>query len=1050
MRLLIELYLEQKAPAQYPRILTDREQQQMMRLLLEKKELRQLILDLEQVNPATVPEAVITEAKQQRICQSYPFKLRKLFYGYNILCNYSNKQSKCSAVLKRLYSEYHKLLKSKNCIDSFSLLALLEETPCALDYELLCLFPQQLDCEDLATLQFLSSRNVVQVQCLTGLEEQKDPNSKASDFPLATCTIEDWLSHQKKDYGPISISDTAIKKFPSAHQELNYACSTIRQLLKTVAAHDIAITICNETPQLLQDLHSIARRYALPLDLPGQKPFPLLKHFKQLRTDNFKVSTLQALLMNPDIDWKNRRKHIKIIQTGVESVNADAENLEQWYRVLSRLDHSRKKRENTTEDNSDVNSDLLLCEYFFELRNSILKILRARSFLQLRNLLDHFIETYIYCNKKTQKTWINDLFDYIDDCILFSKHCAPANSAETGKSFEETAKINPFQTVEGALKNYTLKVPLNESTIQVYPFPHALHTCFEHHFFINFSQNNLSLVLDKPNFFHEMLSVSYVSPALLKQYENRNNYLLCSIEQSAAHASISFSEQTYEGAQTVPVFWTNIKNESPPEDNWKREESFWYQLLTEDSSKKEPTPFPVSEEQEAGMKFQKDLAKISTPKSLFLHPAPEQIKKKFQRAISVPQTDSNALPRYRPLNNSLSPSSLYTALQDPLAYALSRIFNLDELFPVNDFVYSSSASFSSAIHDLFAHISTVLASLIEEKLEKQTLDNEQDLRIILKNIKPLLPEFSEHVNKHFTTMNAHYFMRRSMQEAFEEVVLCQFVSTIIFALVAQGLSIKQVEQRLTIDLSTLQHNGNYYPPFILRGIPDLSFYDARLDCFRFFDYKLHYDTDSETLEKHFTQLWAYSALSNANPNLLRPYASENADIPAEGEAQNLQEKFDLLGSIYYLDESTSDLKFKKMLFPSLPAFEQEPAANLLEIIREELSTFFPQWKQGFHCDQVSGIPYHHNFLRALEKRTERIYQFLTQVPELLRNSLYKIFHLDFTDELSENIIADLEPYEDDSTDQDSKAPDSQKKKPDRNFIMKSIVRDECYMYRNRS
>ncbi len=1044
--------------------LSRKERHILLSMVLQQKEVQNMLFRLEQIDSAN------NSISLEEFSQNYVLKFEALLQAYHLILHTCSDNDFFVHCIEVFYASYVQILTKSNCIDTLVLPTLLVKQHICIDDMFVFLFPQLLSNEQQSRFLYLYQNEVMNSMCFfQDISNRKQNDTMASaytehksnDAPYTQCSFSDYMEYMQT-MSVSAYSQKTIKKFMYTRQELHYVCKSIQEKLTSVEPHSIAITLCDNNPTIIEDIYSTAKQYGIVLqDIHMVQHFPLLEHMWQLYSKGCTVHTLQNLFMDPRIPWKQRAMHVRIVQLGYEKIPNDSNDLSLWKKVLAREvkknDHLNEDNEQHTHgytNNIDENTDeleamehrkeqravhtLTIYEYFFSIQHMFRTIVQASSFVELRESVHVLIDTYMCQDALEGIVWLKQLYETLDDYVVLSKHME-----QTYDNFEKEIAKSPFHVLRAHLTQYRRhdSDSHTQSSVALCVFPHSLYCEYAYQYYIGCNQNAFARVLSKPTFFHEMLSKRYMSDALQQRYEKRNQYIQSSLDYCSDTVAFSFSAQSPDGVQPDPAFWNNIEPAFVV-DTFQKEQQYWEKLCssihTHNNKERQgaiaetETSFcTISSVQKQGLEYQQHIQSATKNASFFTHAVDKKVREKYQRNLTHKNVHKKSM-----LHSHIHPSNLSLVLENPMVYMLNNVFQIRELFAQNIFLYSERMLFSSLIHETFAHMASMVAKHIQTMGDSGAIDSQSQLDVLLSLVPDIVAEGKALFMQRLVNESLYFFMQQSIEHAFDEVLLYRFMSVLLYALYTQKSSIHIIEESIDFDLSEIMCNDIQFPPFVLQGKPDLCFSHQGEEYYSFFDYKLRKSTNAQMLERYFTQLWAYHVLVSKHTHFLFYQMSsikEDNDATAQGKEGGTSTADGMVGyvkgALYYIADSYKDMSLYNTVFPVPQALHESSSLHMLDYIEQTLQKYNSDIGKG----DVSEYMPSPRTQTAMRKRTEKIHMFLSTIEENLLHALSSVYQLDFS-----RLFVD--------TDTDVK---NKKESIVENFIVSLILREQCFIYRNR-
>lgn len=580
----------------YHRILSQQEQVLMMHSFLNNTEIHTLIMVLEQAGVSSYNEQSSLDSSNSSLSVQYADKLLRIFSLYvstrhiPLSDSHSNQQEynktndNFTTTIEILLSKYCDMLFQYNCIDyialsyNFSKYCTWDSIPKEYYLRAHIVSPQIWNPQHIAWLHnhgmqdnnhsdssIHPTLSLFSYQNITHMDEYV-PHIMRNKYsvPFTQRVIESCGGKVDKTIDSTGDSNTnqvQCWEFSSVYHELNMIFSAINQLLHTTSdehrihAHDILLTICSDSPEMLSMVTSIASKYNVPISYHINNAHintTFIEHVNEVYNTHASLSALSCFLLEPSFPWKYRSHHFSLLELGNKYSCVNDVKLQRWKFLL--------------KDNE------VLHAYFESLMNSIEKLIKAKSFHDLYTNISYFFNEFFNFNSAQTFTFNKSIvLKKIRTYMVFENYVS--NMGDIGDNNQ--LAYSPWKIFELSCRGKSMRSS-KHSCVQVSALGDSLGAEYPYWFVCNLSQQALFQITSYPQVFNDYLSSQYTAEHTIKMYDQYVHAILDYFKERQQSLFLSGSTQSLGGAQIIPVYWKRqiVSIPSYQYDIWEQEKHY--------------------------------------------------------------------------------------------------------------------------------------------------------------------------------------------------------------------------------------------------------------------------------------------------------------------------------------------------------------------------------------------------------------------------------------------------------------------------------------------
>ncbi len=605
--------------------------------------------------------------------------------------------------------------------------------------------------------------------------------------------------------------------FANVAEELGWAFSTALQLQQRgTLPQKIAFSISCIDEFIQAELSSLCVKYDLALNLQYTHDMrssatlhAFLKNMEACVTTFMHPEALKNLLLFPAIPWNNRARNIELLARGFRHTCIDDAALERWKGVLG------------TKDNGELK------DYFFSLYKALRSMLRATTYAKLRAEFEAFAHAFMYAQNTPRPFFgktMHRILEILDELSVHEVHVRGIGG-DANKAFKGA---HAWAVLCAVARRRSTMFEKHENAIFVYQFPDSLGTYYEHHFFLNLSQEGIKKASAPPVLFHEITDAELFekNPEGLKHGSEMAAAYKNAMENAGAYVYISSSREDYKGTRITPTEWNFTDYEkhdaragsdaaTVPYDPWRHEQQLW---STQDPCAKALAQLQCTKAQRRGMQAQQYTRRNTHPSVLR--------DGLFTTTQKIIQENSE--------ERTIAMGSIARLMADPMYFLLQSVFRVKPLFEDLRENLDMPLMLGNAFH-------AMLARLFSKETECLTMQ--------------------ELVEETLKALRAHAFVEAPLRAIFEDEAMHEYLRGIRAFLQehAENLACKQIKTEESFEVFLHRvfpwADGNF-SKLRMRGRSDALLCSEEHEVRYLVDYKIKMKTPLS----YFAQLWMYASV----------------------------------------------------------------------------------------------------------------------------------------------------------------------------------------------
>jgi len=360
---------------------------------------------------------------------------------------------------------------------------------------------------------------------------------------------------------PVPVPDIGEETPVAVHEntrgELRSAALQVEELVRSgTAPEKIALSVCDldtVAPYLLREfsLRSIPLEFRAGSPLGSRPAGRLFSLVQECASAHFSFAAVKALLLDRLIPWKDRQMSEDLTGFGIRnhcvtSWKENGQNVDIWEEAF-------KAPSQGEYGDRDIRA------WFRRFRNAVTQMTGARTFTEIRNRYFSFRESFLD----------PDRYESADNAVV-ARCIDELNAlASLESAYADCIPDNPFSFFTSLLDEKKYVPQRANGGVSVFPYRVAAGTPFPHHFVLDASQNQATVLYRQLTFLRED------KRGALNLREDDASAAFFGMYRISGNARFSFSERTFSGYRTPHGYFNGeLKAEEPITDPFADELRF--------------------------------------------------------------------------------------------------------------------------------------------------------------------------------------------------------------------------------------------------------------------------------------------------------------------------------------------------------------------------------------------------------------------------------------------------------------------------------------------